>query len=427
MITPREAVVSVAAAAVMVLVGLPGPVAAGAGTIRYASPHGSGSSCSATNPCALTTAINHATGAAQVVVRSGNYGSNAHPITQSLTPDDAGLAIHGVAGEARPVIHTSAAYGVELTDRATLSDVRVVSVGKGAAVFVIDGRASHIVAVSSALRGVACEIRTSIVDSVCVATGPESAAVATEARNSGPSTTTINVTVRGVTAEATDPSSVGLLADANTHTTIKTNATNDIIHGGLTDVEASTEATSATAAIALSHSDFDTHRTTGATGHPTVAGTATVSAPPHFVNPTHLDFREKPGSPTIDKGAFDPLGDVDLAGRPRTVGSSPDIGAFEFLRRPAVHHLRIVAVSTHSATFTASVNAQGLVCRVLLVATSGHTRHESRWVRAHNERTPRRVRVTITGLTAGRSYVVHLIAMNAGGARTSDPRTIRTR
>lgn len=62
--------------------------------------------------------------------------------------------------------------------------------------------------------------------------------------------------------------------------------------------------------------------------HMTTTGDQT--AYPTFVNAAARDFHEADGSPTIDAGVADPsLGSLDLDGNPRTLGSAPDIGAFE--------------------------------------------------------------------------------------------------
>ena len=58
------------------------------------------------------------------------------------------------------------------------------------------------------------------------------------------------------------------------------------------------------------------------------------NAAPLFVDPTHGDYREAEGSPTIDGGAPQEVGSLDLAGGPRIIGGAPDMGAFEFVPGP---------------------------------------------------------------------------------------------
>jgi hypothetical protein len=81
--------------------------------------------------------------------------------------------------------------------------------------------------------------------------------------------------------------------------------------------------------IVVSHSNFD---------HVERVGEATISdaggnqtAAPLFVDAAAGDYREAAGSPTIDAGIADRSGPLDLAGNPRVLGATPDIGAFEFI------------------------------------------------------------------------------------------------
>jgi hypothetical protein len=84
-----------------------------------------------------------------------------------------------------------------------------------------------------------------------------------------------------------------------------------------------------------------------------------------FVNAGKGNFRERPRSPTIDKGAGGAAnGPRDLADAPRARGTSTDIGAFEFQPPPACTlqpktskasaqgKLRVVARCNQAATVT---------------------------------------------------------------------------
>ena len=65
-----------------------------------------------------------------------------------------------------------------------------------------------------------------------------------------------------------------------------------------------------------------------------IAGAGNQTAPPLFVDGAAGDYREAPGSPTIDAGSPTGIGPLDLAGNPRALGPAPDIGAFEFVPPP---------------------------------------------------------------------------------------------
>jgi hypothetical protein len=77
----------------------------------------------------------------------------------------------------------------------------------------------------------------------------------------------------------------------------------------------------------ISNSNFDSTKLMAGS---TLSGTANQTAPPLFVDAPGADYREAPGSPTIDAGVADPqIGALDLDGNARAQGAAPDIGAFE--------------------------------------------------------------------------------------------------
>jgi hypothetical protein len=311
-------------------------------------------------------------------------------------------------------------------DGQTLEDVRIVSSGTGSAVLSEDGgHLSHDIVSSSADGAFACQVVSgSIADSVCLATGAEANALGTEIGAGSPETFTQSI--RGVTAEAPNPSSTGLVIRANNAATIDVKATNDIIHGGSFDVVAKAEAPTATATVTLSHCDVNTHSTSGSTGTASVTGHATVTAAPRFVDPTNLNYRERPASPTIDKGTRDPAHDLDLVGRPRTIGSAPDIGAYEFLSLPTLSGLKAHAVTSTAAHLSVLVNAQGLKTRVRLIAKHGHSTVKSAWAAGHNKRVPLRLHLVITGLKSHTRYAIRAVANNPGGTKRSKPVSLTT-
>ena len=138
-------------------------------------------------------------------------------------------------------------------------------------------------------------------------------------------------TVGNVTAIATGANSAGIQSRYNDFVAGShiLNLTNSIAQGA-SDLR--TEDGNGTGRIAVSNSNFDVIKRRPPA--PSV-GRAIRPAPPLFVNAAAGDYREAPGSPTIDAGSPTGIGPLDLAGNPRTLGPAPDIGAFEFVPAPA--------------------------------------------------------------------------------------------
>jgi hypothetical protein len=102
---------------------------------------------------------------------------------------------------------------------------------------------------------------------------------------------------------------------------------NSIARGGEQDLKPIANANGA-GIIAVTHSNFDTAKPIGE--GKVIDGGGNQTAAPLFVDSERGDYREAPGSPTIDAGVADQLGPLDLGGNPRVLGAAPDIGAYEF-------------------------------------------------------------------------------------------------
>jgi hypothetical protein len=139
-------------------------------------------------------------------------------------------------------------------------------------------------------------------------------------------------TVRNVTAIATGANSVGIQSrytgGGGGHHTLT--LSNSIASGSTFDLRAE-NSVNGPGVIQVSNSNFDSASATGAAS---ISGPANQSAPPAFVDAAAGDYREAPGSPTIDAGSAEGIGPLDLAGNPRLLGTAPDIGAFEFVPPP---------------------------------------------------------------------------------------------
>src|SRR3954469_885179 len=101
--TLRRAIVG--AAASFVLLGATDATAAQ----RFASPSGTGSSCTAPSPCAINEAISNAGAGDEVIVADGSY-----PGAGSLFSAAANLDVHAASG-AHPKVTTTSSIALQLT------------------------------------------------------------------------------------------------------------------------------------------------------------------------------------------------------------------------------------------------------------------------------------------------------------------------
>ncbi len=143
---------------------------------------------------------------------------------------------------------------------------------------------------------------------------------------------------RNVTAIATGPGSVGVLTDTEIIAGAQSHSLdlkNTIAGGDEYDLRADSNETYGVAAkVTVSNSDFGTVHTEPAAS--IVDSGGNLKAPALFLDAAGGDYREAIGSPTVDAGVADPLiGDLDLTGSPRTLGTRPDIGAFELIPAPS--------------------------------------------------------------------------------------------
>lgn len=109
---------------------------------------------------------------------------------------------------------------------------------------------------------------------------------------------------------------------------------NSILLGTSAGIRASGNDATRKCLVLVDHSNFAT-ADAQINGLIDQSGGGNQTAPPAFVDVVGGDVRPLPGSPTIDGGVADPLnGPTDPDGRPRTLGSAPDIGAFEYAPPP---------------------------------------------------------------------------------------------
>jgi hypothetical protein len=313
--------------AVLCLALLTVPAAAQAAQ-RYAAPGGAGTLCTQKEPCSLQEAVNAASENDEVIVAAGEYTISGAPLNVVYP----GLQIHGDPGGPMPrvtaalgglpainmnVAGTSISYlevvnketegeGIRCRSTSRVERVRATGIGEGAAGLVQEQN---------------CLVRDSLLR------GEGTNSLGMDSRSEEPTST-----VRNVTAIASGVNSVGIQSrytgGGGGHHTLT--LSNSIASGSTFDLRAENSVIGP-GVIQVSNSNFDSASATGAAS---VSGPANQSAPPAFVNAAAGDYREAPGSPTIDAGSGEGIGPLDLAGNPRLLGAAPDIGAFEFVPPP---------------------------------------------------------------------------------------------
>ena len=295
---------------------------------RYVSPTGVAGICSQAQPCSIITGVNGAGVADEVIVGPGTYA-----VVSQLQNANA-ISIHGIAGQPRPVINSSATTAFDIGGfGSTVTDLTLEHTGSGFGLFV-GGNNARIERVQVRSSGVspACHIGGSMTvrDSLCVSTGTGSQALAGDVNGGG----TATMKVRNVTAVATAPGSVGMRLGAGTNSTGSIDARNVIAMGTSADVQAVTSGPGATATVGLQSSNFDTPGTVGAGASVTAPGTGgNQSVAPVFADTTL--YHQAAVSPTVDHGTLDAdAGTSDLDGDPRVLGAAPDIGADELIPGP---------------------------------------------------------------------------------------------
>ncbi len=294
---------------------------------RYASPSGSGESCSSTTPCQLKQAITGAANGDEVIVGSGSYALAANEVL-ATSLGVTGVNIHGdPAGPPPAVVGSTTGALLRMSPGGRLSYLGVTNdhEDSGAIECSEGGLVERVTAATiddsstTLYQRLDCLVR----DSVVRATGKESFAIVAAGAKAGADDV-------NVTAIATGPESTGILAEtANLGDPYTLRLTDSIVSGEAADLRPYAEEDR----IAASHSNFNSIQKGSESMVIDLGGNQ--SAPPLFVNAAGGDFREAPGSPTIDAGIANALaGPLDLTGSPRASGSAPDIGAYELVPPP---------------------------------------------------------------------------------------------
>ena len=221
-------------------------------------------------------------------------------------------------------------------------------------------------------------------------------------------------TYHNVTAVATQGGSAITVIATFGNSTI--DLTNVIAQGGpgggdiliVTDVGGHAKAT-------VTHSNYEQLDGVGGNSQ-VIDGGGNQHGAPKFVNPAAGDYRQAPGSVTIDAGSDQPLnGAFDVDGDPRRIDTT-DIGADEFVRPVIVATGPATGIGPDSATLIGTVNEIG-------VQTSYHFEYgpttaygsETPTVNLGAEITQLPVAARIAGLTPGSTYHFRLVGTNSAG------------
>jgi hypothetical protein len=326
---------------------------------RYASPPGSGSACAKETRCSLRIAVEDANTGDEVILGPGSY-----PVPVQFFPPASvsNLYIHGELDQPMPrIVATNASAPPFLVqgDGSRWSHLEFTTEESGLIVMSChDGEVferARVFASGTGTDGLAltgsCLVRNSLIR----VAGDDAAALSAESSTPG-----AIGHVRNVTAIATGGGKAVGVSSAyvgNNPGAYTLDLRNTIAIGNGFDLQATQEA-DGPGHIVVDHSNF---RSAEQEGLGTVSGQPNLTLPPLFLNPATDDYRLGTGWPTIDAGAVDPLiGELDLAGNPRILGSAPDIGAFELVPAAAPTAGRIDSLSIRPKVFRPA-NAGGAI------------------------------------------------------------------
>lgn len=286
---------------------------------RYASPAGAGPEpCKRAEPCSLTTALS-GTGAGagdRVLLRAGTYlpaasvlVNRALTVEPSPTPARPRIQL-GPGIEFRVANAAAVVRGLDFIGPAVNTGTQLVDLNGGTL------ERAVLIGTGTDYRAARVANDATIRDSVITASGVDARGVVT----GGSGALLRNLTVfAGAAAIDVDDAEGGNQA-AVIRNTIAT---------GLPDIRVS-EGLGGNVTAIVDHSNYDVLTPSGGAA---VTETFNQTATPILVNPASGDYRQVPGSPTINAGTSNGSpapGGLDLARTARLQGPAPDIGAYEY-------------------------------------------------------------------------------------------------
>ncbi len=322
---------------------------------RYAVPGGS-SANSCTSPataCSIDKAINQAASGDDVSLASGAYNVGSTALSNSQT----NVHVHGVAGQPRPVINSTADQALAMFGSgARVSDLTINHTGSlyglnvfasGVVIERVEVRTSGAIGCTAGIGGLARDL-------LCVTTATNGVAL-DNSWGSG----SFTLVLRNVTAIASGAGSYGIRADASgDETNLDINARNVIAWGLGADIRSTEVGTNSESDVLLTNSNYDRIEEGGGGNVSNVGSVSSnQTAQPVLVTPS---YQQAKTSPTIDKGGSDfGVGNFDLDGNPRRIGAAVDIGVDEFDPTPpdvAFDHTPKRKTHKHKSFFTFHAN-----------------------------------------------------------------------
>jgi hypothetical protein len=397
--------------------------------------------CDTVTPCRLDFAMANTVSTDDVSLLPGDYYQVGTTPWAGLPALQSNESIHGTPGQSVPVIHglvgaTSSfmelngaaardlAVDMEITGMGlTVTGLRLLN-GATAERVRVHGTSA---ATNSLLSPCLIENTGTLLDSACIGDGTSSVWALSQG-SSGDSTGT----VRNVTAISTATNGVGMRNGTATGTAVLT-ATNVIARGTEADTDLTANNAGATARFVIDHSNWRTTQNTGPGTHQVQQGLGNQTGPtapaPLFVNQAAGDYRQAPGSPTIDAGATSAAnGPFDFGGDPRLIGAATDIGADEFWPPPLATTGSASGVGERTATLNGTVNPMGDSATVRFeygTTTAYGSTAAAPNLPASQNASP--VTAALAGLSPDTTYHYRLVATTGrGGTAAGADQTFRT-
>jgi PASTA domain/Fibronectin type III domain len=358
-----------------------------------------------------------------VVIGAGEYGSVSAPIGP-LNMTENHLDVHGAPGpRPRLTMDSNGGNAVFMASlSAHLSDVEIRQIdGTGILTY---GEVERVVVSTISDNEVACVVQGAIRDSVCLASGTNGVAFQS---GDDPLVSEVFARAVNVTAIATGPGGVGIRVRRTTMGSDFLTVTNSIARGTAFGISAVTNGSFQTATINIHHSNYAGVQEAGLGDPLVLPSEGNQAVQPLFVNAAAGDYRQAPGSPTVDAGTDNLfLGPLDFEGQLRVLGSAPDIGADELPVGPLVTTGAAESVTGTTAVVTGQVDGRGSPTTYRLEYGATTAYGSSTPERSTSGREPLDAAFALSGLEPRTTYHARVVAANVAGSSAGQDLTFTT-